>query len=118
MVVEEAEKELQRKLQGKTFTLRDDPFDTGFEFNEKTDTDAVIRYYTDKDEFLPGDDPDAKHYPPVIWKAHCKAAIKNKWFSAPNWKISDVGKWPIAQTFWLYNWIVLKTQEMLVIPFD
>jgi hypothetical protein len=106
------------------FDLDADPFDTGFEFNTGLTTDNVIAYLNDKDRFL-GIDPknppevEPKHFPPELWKAHCKAAIKNGWFSAPaDWRIDSVGKWELAQTFWLYNWIRLKYVEMIRIPFS
>jgi len=96
------------------FDLEADPFNTGFEVNPNITTDQVIQWLEDRDSFLPEDRENMNN---VIWhKAVVKAAIKNDWFTSPNWKVSDVGKWPLGQTVWLGMWCTYKFIDMQKIP--
>lgn len=100
----------------KPFNLEADPYQTGFEFaGDSVTTDVVIQFVKDRRSFIPKDEPMSDM---EWWKANCKAAIKNKWFSVPDWVVGDVGKWPPGMTKWLSDWINAKYEAMLDVPFD
>lgn len=96
------------------FDLLADPFDTGFEAKLNITTDDVVRFVAARRSFLPKDEPLND---PAWWKASAKAAIQGGWFTVPDWKTSDVGKWPLAKTRWLSQWTTAKYEEMADIPF-
>ena len=96
------------------FDLEADPFQTGFEVREDITTDDVIKFVTARRSFMPKDE---QFQDPAWWKANAKAAIQGKWFIVPDWKVGDVGSWPLAQTHWLSDWVQAYYEEMARVPF-
>lgn len=100
----------------KKYDLTRDPFGTGFEASDNIDGNTIEQFLKDRRKFLRTDD-DEPLLDITAWKATAKAAVKNGFFTAPGWKVDDVGKMPPGQIRWLAEWCMEKYADLIRIPF-